>query len=35
MQYKIAWLVAIEYIYAGFWEHVLIVKVWFWHLSGY
>jgi len=26
MQYKITWLVTVEYIYAGFWEYVLIVK---------
>jgi len=35
MQYKIKWLATVEYIYAGFWEYVLIVKVWFWHLSEY
>jgi len=27
MQYKITWLVTVEYIYAGLWEYVLIVKV--------
>jgi len=27
MQYKITWLVTAEYIYAGLWEYVLIVKV--------
>jgi len=27
MQYKITWLVIVEYIYAGLWEYVLIVKV--------
>jgi len=27
MQYKITRLVTVEYIYAGFWEHVLIVRV--------
>jgi len=27
MQYKTAWLVTVEYIYAGFWEYFLIVKV--------
>jgi len=27
MQYKIMWLVAIEYIYACLWEYVLIIKV--------
>jgi len=27
MQYKITWLVAVEYIYAGLWEYILIVKV--------
>ena len=27
MQYKITWLVAVEYIYAGLWEYVTIVKV--------
>ena len=26
MQYKITWLVAVEYIYAGFWEYVLIAE---------
>jgi len=26
-QYKITWLVTVEYIYAGLWEYVLIVKV--------
>jgi len=26
MQYKITWLVTIEYIYAGLWEYILIVK---------
>jgi len=25
----------LEYIYAGLWEYVLIVKVYFWHLSEY
>jgi len=28
MQYKITWLVTAEYIYAGLWEYVSIVKVW-------
>jgi len=27
MQYKITWLVTVEYVYAGLWEYVLIVKV--------
>jgi len=27
MQYKITWLVTVEYIYAGLWEYVIIVKV--------
>jgi len=27
MQYKITWLVTVEYIYAGLYEYVLIVKV--------
>ena len=27
MQYKITWLVTVEYIYAGLWEYFLIVKV--------
>jgi len=27
MQYKITWLVPVEYIYAGLWEYVIIVKV--------
>jgi len=27
MQYKITWLVTVQYIYAGLWEYVLIVKV--------
>jgi len=27
MQYKITWLVTVEYIYAGLWKYVLIVKV--------
>jgi len=27
MQYTITWLVTVEYIYAGLWEYVLIVKV--------
>jgi len=27
MQYKITCLVIVEYIYAGLWEYVLIVKV--------
>jgi len=27
MQYKITWLVTVEYIYAGLWQYVLIVKV--------
>jgi len=27
MQYKITWLVTVEYIYAGLWEYVLIVRV--------
>jgi len=27
MQYKIAWFVTVEYIYAGLWEYVFIVKV--------
>ena len=27
MQYKTTWLVTVEYIYAGLWEYVLIVKV--------
>jgi len=27
MQYKINWLVKVEYIYAGLWEHVINVKV--------
>jgi len=27
MQYKITWLVTVEYIYTGLWEYVLIVKV--------
>ena len=27
MHYKITWLVTVEYIYAGLWEYVLIVKV--------
>jgi len=27
MQYKIMWFVTVEYIYAGLWEYVLIVKV--------
>jgi len=27
MQYKITWLVTVEYIYASLWEYVLIVKV--------
>jgi len=27
MQYEITWLVTVEYIYAGLWEYVLIVKV--------
>ena len=35
MQYKIMWLVTVEYIYAGLWEYFLIVKVQFWHLSEY
>jgi len=35
MQYKIMWIVTVEYGYAGLWEYVLIVKVWFWHLSEY
>jgi len=26
MQYKITWLVTVEYIYAGLWKYVLIVK---------
>ena len=26
-QYKITWLVTVEYICAGLWEYVLIVKV--------
>jgi len=25
MQYKITWLVTVEYIYASLWEYVLIV----------
>jgi len=29
MQYKITWLVTVEYIYAGLWECVLIAKVQF------
>jgi len=29
MQYKIMWIVTVEYGYAGLWEYVLIVKVWF------
>jgi len=35
MQYKIKWLLTVEYIYAALWEYVLIIKVWFWHLSEY
>jgi len=27
MQHKITWLVKVEYIYAGLWEYVIIVKV--------
>jgi len=27
MQCKIMWIVTLEYIYAGLWEYVLIVKV--------
>jgi len=27
MQYKITWIITVEYIYAGLWEYVLIVKV--------
>jgi len=27
MQYKITWIVTVEYSYAGLWEYVLIVKV--------
>jgi len=27
MQYKITWIVTAEYICAGLWEYVLIVKV--------
>jgi len=27
MQYKITWLATVEYIYAGLWEYVLIVKI--------
>jgi len=27
MQHKITWLVTVEYIYAGLWEYILIVKV--------
>jgi len=27
MQYKITWLVTVEYINAGLWKYVLIVKV--------
>jgi len=27
MQYKITWLVTVEYICAGMWKYVLIVKV--------
>jgi len=27
MQYKIAWLVTVEYMYAGLWEYVLTAKV--------
>jgi len=27
MQCKIMWLVTVEYIYAGLWEYVLIIKV--------
>jgi len=27
MQYKITWLVTVEYNYAGLWEYILIVKV--------
>jgi len=26
MQYKSTWLVTVEYIYAGLWEYVIIVK---------
>jgi len=26
-QYKIMWLVTIEYINAGLWEYVLIIKI--------
>jgi len=26
MQYKITWLVTVEYIFTGSWEYVLIVK---------
>jgi len=29
MQYIITWLVTVEYIYAGLWEYVLIVKAYF------
>ena len=29
MQYKIKWLLTVEYIYAALWEYVLIIKVWF------
>jgi len=27
MQYKTTWLVTVEYIHAGLWEYVIIVKV--------
>jgi len=27
VQYKITWLVTVEYIYGGLWEYILIVKV--------
>ena len=27
MQYKITWLLTVQYIYAGLWEYILIVKV--------
>ena len=26
MQYKITWIVTVEYIYAGLWEFVLIIR---------
>jgi len=35
MQYKITWLLTVEYIYAGLWEYAIIVKVSFWHLNEY